>query len=395
MEKKKKSDKNCCECEEQKTELFNKVAEEEDIPIEKIEVGKFCRRSSYEDIEPLAESIKQVGLLHAGTAVRKGDGSYTLLCGSRRLEALKLLGKKTFRCHVIEASKEQEAILSYVDNETTALKPVDRARKIRLMMETFGWTETEIAEKIGLNQNTISEYVGMLDLDESILEQIDNRSESSFKYTHAMVLSKLFRSNRFNAKIEVQQLFNKTIKCRLLCSELKALVQIFKTGGYDRLPDQLRTFLLQDDSMTSAMAMLYLEPESIIEGNDETASRRRQLLQNLDRTLLKDTISKAVKANWSYERTKQRLIDLIEQKSASTGQKKSEAKLSHQKLRDDISNIYGKLDVCCSEFPHIAESDPDGLRRLCEEVENIRDKFEKFIVLARTALDKRELKQSA
>jgi len=367
-----------------------------DIPINKIKVSNFCLRDDYSDIDPLAESIKHNGLLQPGAAIENKDGSYTLIYGSRRLEAHKILGKQTFRCRVIKATKEKAAILSFAENsDTEHMHPVEQARKIQLMMKTFGWKESDLAEKIGWKQNTISEYVGVLDLDEDILKQVDNRPESSFRYTHAVALSKLVRSKRFNAKIEVQQLFNKTIKNRILCSELKALVNIFKKGGFDCLPDQLRTYLLQDKHMTAAMAVLYLAPESIIEGNDDNANCKRQLLKNLDKTLLKDTIRQAVKAKWLYERTKQKLLDLIGNKSELTDKNKEVIKSSHQILSDCISVIYNKLDICRSEFPDLAKTNHDVLTRLCDEIEILKVKLEKFSISARNALSKDELKQSA
>jgi len=391
-----KSNKKYRRHEEYQIELEIDEAIVRDIPINKIKVSNFCLRDDYSDISPLAESIKYNGLLQPGAAIENKAGLYTLIYGSRRLEAHKLLGKQTFRCRVIKATKEKAAILSFAENsDTERMHPVEQARKIQLMMNTFGWKESDLAEKIGWKQNTISEYLGVLDLDEEILKQIDNRPESSFRYTHAVTLSKLVRSKRFNAKIEAQQLFNKTIKNRILCSELKALVNIFKKGGFDRLPDQLRTYLLQDKHMTAAMAMLYLAPESIIEDNDNNANCKRLLLKNLDKTLLKDTIRQAVKSKWSYERTKQKLIDLIGNKSKLTGKNKEVTKSSHQILRDCISVIYNKLDICSSEFPNLAKTNSDVLTRLCNEIENLKVKLEKFSVSAQMALDERELKQSA
>jgi len=367
-------------------------AEVRDIPIERITVGEFCCRSSYDDLDPLVRSIDQNGLLQPGGVLENADGTYTLIFGSRRLEAHKRLGRTTFRCQVIHATPEQAAILSFTENSSTeAMHPVEQAKKLQLMQNTFGWTEQEIAKEIGWNQSSVSEYLGILDLGEDLLAKIDTRRESPFRFTHAQALSKLMRTKRLSRFVEVQQLFNKTIRHSLPCSELKMLVQLFTKGSYDHLPDRLRAYLLTSETMTSAMARLFLEPESVIECEGNDVDQRRKTVRDLGKGQIEDLIVKAVKGRWPFAKTRQKLLDLVNRELGPLGQKKEvKTELSHQLLCDDISNTYKRLDVCNSELKHIAESHPNQLQRLCDEVEKFRAKLEEFSVSARRALAVRE-----
>jgi ParB/RepB/Spo0J family partition protein len=79
------------------TELQLVNGTHEEIEIAKISVGSRIREDPTVDIERLANSIAKHGLLHP-IIVRKtsrADGAegYLLLCGERRLEAVKYLGK--------------------------------------------------------------------------------------------------------------------------------------------------------------------------------------------------------------------------------------------------------------------------------------------------------------
>ena len=62
------------------------------VPITQILANQFQPRKRFvqEDLESLAESIKQNGILQPILVRRKGDGVYELIAGERRLRASKL-----------------------------------------------------------------------------------------------------------------------------------------------------------------------------------------------------------------------------------------------------------------------------------------------------------------
>lgn len=72
----------------------------EEIDISRIKVGKRIRRE-LGDIETLAKSIREIGLLNPIT-VREDGSSYRLLAGFRRLKACKSLGWEKIPSQVLE-----------------------------------------------------------------------------------------------------------------------------------------------------------------------------------------------------------------------------------------------------------------------------------------------------
>jgi ParB/RepB/Spo0J family partition protein len=382
--------------EEQLSKLAIDKAEVRDIPIDKIQIGEFCRRSNYDNIDPLAKSIERNGLLQPAAVIEDEDSQYTLVFGSRRYEAHKQLGEKTMRCYVIKASAAKAAILSFAENSgTEKVNPVEQARKLRLMVDMFGYKEEEIAEEIWWKQNTVSEYIGILELGDDILKKVDTRSESPFRYTHAQALSKLMRTNRFNREIEVRQLWNKTIECELSTTELKALVHLFKDGSYDRLPDALRTHLLTMKNMTSEMAKLYLEPEKLVNGEGQIADCRRKIAENIEKKQLESYVVKAVKAGWPFERVKQQVSDLIDSQLNSIEDKQHESKSSRQKLLGDISNIQRRLKICSSEVSHVAKTNPAQLKWVRRELNELRSKVDDFLEASTDASGEGEHRKTA
>jgi ParB/RepB/Spo0J family partition protein len=360
--------------------------ETREIPIREIAIGDCCRRRSYEDLDGLVTSIKKSGLVNPVTVNADADGHLTLLCGSRRLKAHEQLGRETITCRIVHLTPAQAAILSISENvHREDVHPVELARQIQSAMEASGSNQTDIAEGIGLTQPAVSSLLGILALDKDIIEQIGIGSESPFKRTHAEILGELMRSKRATRKVEVRQLLNKTINQSLGTKELKSLVQFFTTGGYGRLPERLRTSLLEDKGMTSQMAMLYLEPGKVVEGEGAVALQWRQAAERLDKQWLAQQIVKAAKANWPFAKTKQTLLDVIQEQLHGKAKGTAEPKSSGRKLIDDISTLRDQLDICGNEVSGWAQSDRWRLETVCCEIQNLQSHLSDFLGTAAKA----------
>ncbi len=64
------------------------------------------------DLSPLKQSIKQVGLLNPPVVRKKSEGTHQIICGYKRVRALKELGISSFPCFFIPAKTgNKESIL--------------------------------------------------------------------------------------------------------------------------------------------------------------------------------------------------------------------------------------------------------------------------------------------
>jgi len=365
------------------------------IALDKIKISESCRRDSYDhdNLDSLARSIAKDGLLQPAAVKEDGCDNYTLIFGSRRYLAHKQLGRKTILCYVLNTTPRKAAVLSFVENwQTEKIHPIEQARKLKLIKELFGFQEDgELAKEIGWPQSLVAEHLAVLRLPQDVLDQVGTEPESPFKFTHALALSKLERTKRLNKLMEARQLQKKIIEHRIPSSELKSLVHLFKKNHYDRLPDRLRTYLLNKKAMSSQVAMLYLEPESVVEGKTEAANRRRNIAKMLSKAELEQLIVKAVKGEWPYDKTKQKVLGMIEDRLVPTEKTREEPESIDQKLLGDISLIGRRLEACDNELSDLARSDPKRLERLLRQIKELRNKLEDFIGNTQNILDRHKV----
>jgi len=151
--------------------------ETKDISLDKIVIPKeqFRTRNVRKGLEELAENIKTVGLINAITVGDLGDGRYELIAGQRRFLAHELLGAKTIRANVLERTltDDEKKIISVTENIT--ISPPSREDYIdacTALFRKYG-TIKAVSEKLGLNYQTVSEYVKYDQLIPELKEIVD------------------------------------------------------------------------------------------------------------------------------------------------------------------------------------------------------------------------------
>jgi len=142
-----------------------------EVPIESIEKSRFQIRLSLdrESLRELAESLKRDGQLRP-IMVRphpEVEGRYELIFGLRTLEAAKMAGLKTLLARVEEVDDEEAMWIQYVENEYRRdISDYERARWLRMMMDKFGYTQKELAEKLGKSKAWVSQMLSILKLED-------------------------------------------------------------------------------------------------------------------------------------------------------------------------------------------------------------------------------------
>jgi ParB/RepB/Spo0J family partition protein len=280
------------------------------VPIDKIQVADFCRRSNYpeEEMDTLRQSIEKRGLIQNPVVLDNGKGNFTLIVGSRRFEACRYLGWKTLPCCVKKTDSLEAGYLSFAENVVRIMPhPADQGRFLQQMKEKTGLSDEELGKEVGLAQSSVTIRLDILDLSEDILAEIGTLPRSPFTLTHAGVLSQLMRTTRFNRQIEVHELLWKVKQYDLSSGELGRLVQLYKEGDFDHLTGGLRDLLVKSKYMTAKMAELFLYPERFIDGDGHEAELLRRAAHQLSRDKLEKFVQNAVDNKWSYEEIKKRL----------------------------------------------------------------------------------------
>ena len=167
---------------------------EEELPFSNsifwIEVGKispnpFQPRKEFDQkqLESLADSIKQYGVLQPLVVTRiereKPDGGlsveYELIAGERRLRASKLAGLSAVPA-VIRPKGDDDKLkleLAIIENlQREDLNPIDRAEAFKKLCQDFHYKATEVAAKIGMSREYVSNSIRILMLPPHMIDSV-------------------------------------------------------------------------------------------------------------------------------------------------------------------------------------------------------------------------------
>lgn len=142
-----------------------------------------------ESIAELAQSIQQVGLLQP-LLVRKVDDGYELVAGERRLRAVTSLGMENVACIVQQdIEDESSAMMALIENlQREDLHYLEEAQCYQKLLETYGLTQEELANRLGKSQSSIANKLRLLKLSDEVKAAM---TEKRLSERHARALLKL------------------------------------------------------------------------------------------------------------------------------------------------------------------------------------------------------------
>lgn len=116
-----------------------------------------------EAIRDLADSIRDHGLLQPVLVRRLPDG-YQLLAGERRWRAARLAGVTRIPALVREAPDEStRLVVGLIENlQREDLNPIEEAHGLRMLIDQFGLTQEEIANRVGRNRVSVAQALRLL-----------------------------------------------------------------------------------------------------------------------------------------------------------------------------------------------------------------------------------------
>ena len=148
------------------------VAKKGSSAVSMVEVGlidpnPFQPRKEFSDseLEELAQSIKQQGVITPVTLRQMPDGRYQLVAGERRLRASKRAGLKEIPAYVRTATDIQMMEMALVENiQRSDLNAIEVAQAYRQLIEECRLTHDQLSERVGKDRSTISNYLRLLGL---------------------------------------------------------------------------------------------------------------------------------------------------------------------------------------------------------------------------------------
>ena len=155
--------------------------------VQKIRIGSILpnpmqpRRSFVQaELEELASSIEENGLLQPIVVRAAAADNYELIAGERRLRAVGILGWDEVPSIVREASDKTLLVLALVENlQREALNPLEEAQGYASLGEQFDMKQADIAAAVGKNRSTVANLLRLLKLPVSVRRLVEDGSLSA------------------------------------------------------------------------------------------------------------------------------------------------------------------------------------------------------------------------
>ena len=125
-----------------------------------------------ESLAELAESIRSHGILEP-LVLAKTPAGYQIVAGERRWRAAKLVGLKKVPVVVKETTPQGMLEMAIVENvQRVDLNPLERAQAYKRLMDEFGLSNSEIAERVSKSPSYISNTIRLLTLPDALKDAL-------------------------------------------------------------------------------------------------------------------------------------------------------------------------------------------------------------------------------
>ena len=135
-------------------------------------------RREFDDdsLQELANSIRQIGVIQPITLRDMGDGTYIIIAGERRWRASQRVGLTTIPAYIRTVDDENMMEMALVENiQREDLTALEVALAYQNLIEQHNLTQEQLSERVGKNRATVTNYLRLLKLPESIQMALRNR----------------------------------------------------------------------------------------------------------------------------------------------------------------------------------------------------------------------------
>ncbi len=147
------------------------------VLLDLIEVNPNQPRKDFDEtaLSELAASIKLHNIIQPLTVSIIPGGKYRLIAGERRYRASKIAGLKDVPVYVREANADQLLELALLENlQRENLNAIEIALSYKRLMEDLDYTQEKVAERMGKERSTVTNYIRLLKLPPDIQVAVRN-----------------------------------------------------------------------------------------------------------------------------------------------------------------------------------------------------------------------------
>jgi len=189
------------------------------LPVDRVTPNPYQPRKFFnkDNIEELARSIKEYGVMQP-ISVRLINGvSYELVAGERRLRATRLAGISTIPAIVVNIKDQDSAMIAMIENiQRENLNYIEEAEGFQNLIEDYSFTQEELAKRMGKSQSTIANKIRILKLSKRIQKFL---IENDLSERHARALLKISDEDK------IMEILSKVVEQGLTVKKTEELVE--------------------------------------------------------------------------------------------------------------------------------------------------------------------------
>lgn len=147
------------------------------LPLQRIEPNPNQPRKRFDEVElqALADSIAQHGLLQPLAVRDMSNGYYQIIAGERRWRACRLAGLSEVPVTVVEADDRTVMELALVENlQREDLNPMEEAEGYRVLLEEYGLTQEQAAQQVGKSRSAVANALRLLTLSDEVRALVES-----------------------------------------------------------------------------------------------------------------------------------------------------------------------------------------------------------------------------
>ena len=145
------------------------------LPIYRVEPNPDQPRQDFdsEELQALSDSIAVHGILQPLTVRETNTGYYQIIAGERRWRAARMANLSEVPAIVIEADDKKATELALIENlQRQDLNPVEEALGYQSLIDDYGLTQEEAAERVGKSRPAVTNALRLLGLCPEVLERL-------------------------------------------------------------------------------------------------------------------------------------------------------------------------------------------------------------------------------